>query len=32
MANDAVTAVDIAKNVFEVAVSIQPGRVNDRSA
>jgi transposase len=27
MANDAVTAVDIAKNVFEVAVSIQPGRV-----
>jgi transposase len=31
MANDAVTAVDIAKNVFEVAVSIQPGRVKDRA-
>jgi hypothetical protein len=30
MANDAVTAVDIAKNVFEVAVSIQPGRVKLR--
>ncbi len=30
MANHAVTAVDIAKTVFEVAVSIQPGRVRER--
>jgi transposase len=30
MANHAVTAVDIAKNVFEIAVSIQPGRVRNR--
>ena len=30
MANHAVTAVDIAKNIFEVAVSIQPGRVKER--
>jgi len=30
MANHAVTAVDIAKSVFEVAVSIQPGRVKER--
>jgi len=29
MANHAVTAVDIAKSVFEVAVSIQPGRVKE---
>ena len=30
MANHAVTAVDIAKSVFEIAVSIQPGRVKER--
>jgi len=30
MANHAVTAVDIAKSIFEVAVSIQPGRVKER--
>ena len=30
MANHAVTAVDIAKNIFEVAVSIQAGRVKER--
>jgi len=30
MANHAVTAVDIAKNIFELAVSIQPGRIRDR--
>ena len=30
MANHAVTAVDIAKNIFEVAVSVQPGRVKVR--
>jgi transposase len=30
MANHAVTAVDIAKNIFEVAVSIQPGRAKER--
>jgi transposase len=30
MANHAVTAVDIAKNILEVAVSIQPGRVKER--
>ena len=30
MANHAVIAVDIAKNVFEVAVSLQPGRVKER--
>ena len=30
MANHAVTAVDIAKSVFEIAVSIQPGRVRER--
>jgi transposase len=30
MANHAVSAVDIAKNIFEVAVSIQPGRVKER--
>jgi hypothetical protein len=29
MANHAVTAVDTAKNIFEVAVSIQPGRVKE---
>ena len=28
--NHAATAVDIAKSVFEVAVSIQPGRVSER--
>jgi transposase len=28
--NHAVTAVDIAKSTFEVAVSIQPGRVSER--
>ena len=30
MANHAVTAVDIAKSIFEIAVSIQPGRVKER--
>jgi transposase len=30
MANHAATAVDIAESVFEVAVSIQPGRVRER--
>jgi transposase len=30
MANHAVTAVDIAENIFEVAVSVQPGRVKVR--
>jgi len=30
VSNHAVTAVDIAKSVFEVAVSIQPGRVSER--
>lgn len=30
MANDAVSAVDIAKDIFEVAVSTQPGRVKAR--
>jgi transposase len=30
MANHAATAVDIAKSVFEVAVSVQPGRVKER--
>lgn len=30
MANHAVTAVDTAKTVFEVAVSIDPGRVRER--
>jgi transposase len=30
MANHAATAVDIAKSVFEVAVSFQPGRVRER--
>jgi transposase len=30
VSNHAVTAVDTAKSVFEVAVSIQPGRVSER--
>ena len=30
MPNHAVTAVDIAKSVFEIAVSIDPGRVRER--
>jgi transposase len=30
MGNHAVTAVDLAKSVFEIAVSIQPGRVCER--
>jgi transposase len=30
MANHAVTAVDIAKSAFEIAVSIQPGKVRER--
>jgi len=30
MANDAATGVDLGKTVFEVAVSMQPGRVSER--
>ncbi len=30
MSNDAATSVDLGKTVFEVAVSIQPGRVSER--
>jgi hypothetical protein len=30
MANHAATAVDIAESVFEVAVSLQPGRVKEQ--
>lgn len=30
MANHAVSAVDIAKSVFEIAVSIDPGRISER--
>lgn len=30
MANHAVTSVDLGKSVFEIAVSLQPGRVSER--